>query len=382
MSKTEMTDEFTPLRNGTFTKILDELNDLLSQPLRAVLLGAGCSHCAGLPLMEELTGCVIKYLSDTDSSTAKVLQAVEDLFAGASRQNIEDFMSELVDLMAIAERREYREATSKMIQLGEEEYSHADLVKAYDSIKAAIRHSIISPTTDLKHHRTFVRTLHGSLQFGKSPSKSPVDYFTLNYDTIVEDALALEQVTYVDGFEGGATGWWNPNLFQSTVAKARIHKLHGGIDWRLFEGEVLPRRLRVPGEEDSVLIWPAATKYREAQRDPYAQLISNFRSCLRPQSNSDLVLAILGYSFGDSHINAEIEAGLRECRERVTCLIFTDDSQPTGIVEEWSKSPEYREQVHVYAKGGYFHGDTIHMSDVDLPWWRFEVLARLLGGER
>jgi hypothetical protein len=36
----------------------------------------------------------------------------------------------------------------------------------------------------------------------------------------------------------------------------------------------------------------------------------------------------------------------------------------------------------IYGKRGFWHGDTIEASATDLPWWKFENITRLLGGER
>ena len=41
---------------------LQELENLLTQCRVALLMGAGCSKCAGLPLMDELTDIVQKNL--------------------------------------------------------------------------------------------------------------------------------------------------------------------------------------------------------------------------------------------------------------------------------------------------------------------------------
>ena len=40
------------------------------------------------------------------------------------------------------------------------------------------------------------------------------------------------------------------------------------------------------------------------------------------------------------------------------------------------------EQVLIFAKRGFFHGDQAVTTPTDLPWWKFENLTRLLGGQR
>jgi hypothetical protein len=154
-----------------------------------------------------------------------------------------------------------------------------------------------------------------------------------------------------------------------------------------MSGEPLPRRidknLKLPtGNEQKVLIWPASTKYRETQRDPNAQLSSLARRALRPPSGTQTVLTVCGYSFGDSHINIEIERALRESGGELTVVVFTFDEEPTGDLKRLHEDKEISDQIRIYARKGFFHGASATKSAVDLPWSKFENITRLLGGER
>ena len=310
------TDPLEPFRKSEFTEPVADLEKLLSQSRRVFLMGAGCSKCAGLPLMPELTDIVLKKLEAKPDAHA-VLQGVQCNFENAAGCNIEDYMSELVDLVCIADRRERRAAKNPKVPLGSHSYSADDLLQALAEIKDAIAEAISQTDVKIDVHRQFVRTIHGTLQSGKSGTSQQVDYFTLNYDTLLEDALALERTPLADGFNGGVTGWWDAGAYATFPAHARIFKVHGSIDWCLCDNDVLPRRIRhglgVDGQRERVLIWPASTKYRETQRDPYAQIIGFMRQALRPQSGGEVVLTICGYAFGDAHINIEID---RRCTNR------------------------------------------------------------------
>jgi hypothetical protein len=134
-------------------------------------------------------------------------------------------------------------------------------------------------------------------------------------------------------------------------------------------------------EVERLLIWPAATKYRETERDPFAQIADTMRTSIRPSPNSYVVLTVCGYRFGDSHINAELDRALRESEKRLTLLVFTADSSPRGILKIWHEDSSLRDQVLIHSKNGFFHVKDVS-SPTDLPWWKFEVLVRLLGGER
>jgi SIR2-like domain len=378
-------DDLTPLKEAAFATALNELDDLLTQSGKAFLLGAGCSKCAGLPLTAELTA---KTLASTrlDATTKIILTAIEGLFAGAKAANIEDYLSELVDLVAIAERRGARGATTCTAPLNGVDYSAKQLKDAVDQIKEAIA-EVIDISANLEVHWKFIQAVHRPARPGRNVAIRPVDYLVLNYDTMIESALALQKLRYADGMSGGNSAWWDTATFETDGLAARVLKLHGSIDWSEISGDPLPRRiaksLTLPtGNDRKVLIWPASTKYRETQRDPYAQIASLARRVLRPQSGSQTVLTICGYSFGDAHINIEVERALRESGGELTAVVFTFDEEPIGELKRLHEDKEITDQVRIYARRGFFHGTTVAKSASDLPWFKFENVTRLLGGER
>jgi hypothetical protein len=346
---------------------------------------AGCSKCAGLPLTTELTHEALR--SDALGDTTKaILAAIQDLFAGSGDANIEDYLSELIDLLAIADRRNSRGATQKHIALGRASYDEAQLRLAADQIKRGIA-SVVEKKVSIETHQSFIRAVHRPLRPGKLAPGQIVDYLVLNYDTVLEDALALERVPFADGLDGGVTGWWSPETFDRDGLAARVFKLHGSINWCELPDDPLPRRLGTSlqvaaANERRILIWPASTKYRETQLDPYAQLTARARHVLRPSRGLQCVLVVCGYRFGDAHINLELDRALRESAGHLTIVVFTSDNEPSGQLEKWQKDATVTEQVLVFANRGFFHGTQSVPATKDLLWWKFENITRLLGGER
>lgn len=372
-----------------FHDCLDELDKLMAQSGRAFLIGAGCSKSAGLPLMEELTTKVLEN-GDLDSTARAVLQRTQAGFSGAKRANIEDYLGEIVDLLAIADRRTECGIAECRIPVAGNECTSQQLRDAAEKIKCTIADIIESRDRkiDISIHRSFVQAVHRPRRPGRANGIDPVYYLCLNYDTLLEDALALERVPFSDGLDGGATGWWNPNAFSRDALSSKLYKLHGSIDWCSLDDDPLPRRVASSVDISAhankrILIWPASTKYCETQRDPYAQLMDLARKALRAPPGSQRILLICGYSFGDSHINLEVDRALRESEEQLTTVIFTSDDTPQGQVKLWHEDAEIGKQVLIFARRGFFHGDVRMLSgETDLPWWKFENLTRLLGGER
>jgi hypothetical protein len=381
-------DDLTPIRKAPFVEALDELEKLMSQSNRVFLLGAGCSKCAGLPITSELTERVLSGLGST-SVARGILTAVKNSYSGAKAVTIEDYMSEIVDFLAIASRRERSGAQLNTIELDGRTHRAVDLVATLEEIKKQISLSLDTKDLDISVHRQFVQAIHQTLRLGKSPSTRAVDYVVLNYDTLIEDALALQRIPYTDGFVGGSTGWWESKSYSIPNLGARVLKVHGSIDWCILDDEgKLPRRVRmgngaynlVPREK--VLIWPAATKYIETQRDPFAAIMEIVRRSLRSEVGSQVILTICGYRFADSHINTELDNALRESEERLTLVVFISSESLQGQLKTWVEDPSVSDQVRIYSKGGFFHGTSSFTADKELPWWKFETLTRLLRGER
>ena len=371
-----------------FVEALETLDSLMTQHGKVFLIGAGCSKCAGLPLMEKLTAEVLES-GVLDEDTTKVLNGIRDGFTGASGPNIEDYLSEITDLLAIAERREERGANDVQVSIKDKRYTAQQLRESSEKIKRAISKIIEcnDEKLEIAVHRKFVKAVHRPVRPGKSDGLGCVDYLCLNYDTLIEDALALEQVSFSDGLEGGVTGWWNPAVYKRDGLSSRVFKLHGSINWCEFDGDPLPRR--VSGNvnvqsvgDDRILIWPASTKYRETQRDPFAQLAEHGRKALTAVPGSQKILISCGYRFGDSHINLEIDRALRESDDRLTVVVFTSDNKPQGQLKTWHNDAAVTEQVLIFANRGFYHGRNSTSSDTDLLWWKFENLTRLLGGDR
>ena len=257
---------------------------------------------------------------------------------------------------------------------------------AVEQIKSAIA-KVIDEVVTMDVHWRFVQAVHRPARPGRNVATRPVDYLVLNYDTLIENALALQKLRYADGMSGGNSAWWDTTTFEADGLAARVLKLHGSIDWSEIQGDPLPRRiakgLTLPaGNDRKVLIWPASTKYTETQRDPFAQLASLARRVLHPPPGTQTVLTVCGYSFADSHINIEINRALRESGGELTMAVFTFDEEPAGELKRLHEDKGVTDQIRIYARRGFFHGTTVAKSPHDLPWCKFENVTRLLGGER
>lgn len=331
--------------------IAEQFEKHINSPKQTWLIGAGASFGANIPLMQTLTTEVLSAAREkkfkTDSEALGVLKFVEDDVAIGA--NIEEILTHLGDAIAMADRSRtgavvFAKKSIKKSKLVEVHLGLLELIA--DIVRWGFRQKLLddegevvrpeergtkgNSIIEISMHQDFIRAIFGDSRAGLDIVRSPVEFFTTNYDTLIEDALALERVPFADGFSGGAVGFWSADQYDHDKrAKAVVTKLHGSVDWyrsgimpspllRVREGDLYPRR-----DGGAVMIYPQATKYLNTQLDPFAELFQRFRH--RLAIAKDHVLLICGYSFGDAHINAEIEQAMAAKKSQLTIVAFSDE---------------------------------------------------------
>ena len=368
----------------------DRLADLLRKSTPTFLLGAGCSRSADIPLVTELSQIVLDD-EKVQSSTKSILESVVNAFSGSEPSacaHIEDHLSEIIDYRAIALRREIRRSSEPRVQVGDSVYSASDLLEAIDDIRQSIARSIdrVLSEQEIELHRRFVKAAHQPIRDGRPERDRSVNYIILNYDTLIETALAMERIKYADGLEGGATGWWNPAVFNVADTSAKVYKLHGSIDWREATDDPLGHPVRIgatltvsSNNASRIMIWPAETKYRETRQDPFAQIAEMAWRQLRHGATGPKVLITCGYSFGDAHVNDEIFRCLNEISNlTLVALVSRPNPLEHWPLSEWLENKRVGRRVLSYASNGLWHSKHRLLTGQDLDWWKFEHLTGVL----
>ncbi len=377
-----------------------KIPELLGQPRVSFLIGAGCSACAGLPFMSGLTNQICESLSpgktlNADEKLAyELLQEIKIRFDGLENVSIEDFLSEIQDIDAILQRQNSKGIINPTYPSGSGKYGvlHTQLLLKH--IKEEIRKILGGDITTIKFHRIFCKAIHHDLVKGRNRTKHPVNYFILNYDTLIEDALALEGISFNDGFVGGATAWWDHLRFGgeeyllggNRELEARVYKLHGSIDWIKPEKSEFPIRMRLTlpkdeiiGKGEPVVIYPSSSKYKETQYDPYAQMMMSFRKYLTVTENH--ILAIIGYGFNDEHINIEIHDAIRNSDGALSIVIFYGGDKLSPSLESWLSEEDTNSRILILGKKGIWKdGRELLKASKDIEWYKFENICDLVSG--
>jgi len=383
-----------------FDELLEQLQKLLDGSIQNWLFGAGISVDSNIPLMYPLTERVkTLVMGEADGVPKKIYTAL----AGDLPENshIEHILSHIGDLIALADR-----SRDKNAQFAGETFSIDQLEQLYrlliSHVGTCIRYgyraanaengvdelvgTAESPIVEIEQHRRFVRALFGGR--ANLERRSKISFFTTNYDTLLEDALSMEGKASVDGFTGGAVAYWNPDREFSQPASGgksanKVVKLHGSVDWSRDDSQKLLRNrygVKYLSDPAQILIYPQATKYVETQKDPFATLFAEFRSALK--YHEDNVLCVCGYSFGDNHINEEIQAALKDPANRTTLIAFVREGGQglASPLSDWLGEREVSAKIFVATNRGLYNGsqDRHEPSGGELSWWTFQGMTEFL----
>ena len=394
------------------TDLIEDLSQLFSHGQQIWLLGAGASFESNLPLVSGLTKRVRSKLADVpfegDAHPGTTIGHVIDGLRAdiGDTATIEDVLDHLADHLSIA-RRSASGSTLVSILPPEsnarsEQFSSIELglvrTRILETIRDTLRWGYVHPDNlrtiaegssekpilRIDHHESFVDVLFTVLRAGRQLRVQPIDFFTTNYDTLIEDALALKAIAYHDGFRGGAVAYWDAPINDGSIApddalSARVTKLHGSIDWARVGQHIVRRRIAdsYPEGSTDLLIYPQALKHDLSQREPFDTLFQRFRISLNkplPQ-----VLFVCGYGFGDEPVDQEIELALK--RENSQLTIIACSRKHDGKPAQW-QTEQYGERVYMLTEDGIWRGNdgpflSPHAGQPH-NWWTFTGMTAFL----
>jgi hypothetical protein len=318
-----------------------------------VLTGAGTSVSVGGSTMDFLERAVLetlKMLPKVSANMAAVINArLAPIAPGAkpARLGFEDWLSYLVNGHFIGAAPDspfagvqWRSAASAPTQ--------DDLSWFVEWVRAAIfaecaltlpnAGAATAGPADVAPHLAFLAKL-----VARDSNLGRAHLFTLNYDTLFEQACELLGIQYFDGFTGRADARFDPSVYgldiyyPGEVSEGRVrrfdkflhfYKLHGSIHWQLHDAELRARHpdlspfsgypLLDAAKKAETLqaaavslpavgILPTANKFAQTLTMPFAHLFRAFQIRL---SAPQTFLLVLGYGFGDDHVTRILEAAL------------------------------------------------------------------------
>lgn len=172
----------------------------------------------------------------------------------------------------------------------------------------------------------------------RSKRATPISVFTTNYDLFSECALDELRYPYNNGFMGVTTRRFAPASFDYAFVENmnlkrdawepvpsyfNLIKLHGSISWikGTDEDAVYECFAEDSKAGQRMMIYPSPLKDRSTLMTPYSDL---FRVMENRLVRKNAVLIVIGYSFGDDHINRLIYNALESPSFRLIILNGSD----------------------------------------------------------
>src|SRR5690625_802701 len=202
-----------------------QLDEFLDRPSQMWLFGAGISVNAGIPLMKPLTERVVDLLKNPKKRNNRLPKKQRNLLEKLFKElpddrHIEHFLSHLSDYAALADR-----TSAKRITIRRTSYSLCDLKSLHSKTLTYIAETVRwgfrpatntnaecegnaeNPIVSINEYLDFLDALMLKRREGLDERRPPIQFFTTNYDTLLEDALALKCHPYWDGFSGVAVAF-------------------------------------------------------------------------------------------------------------------------------------------------------------------------------
>jgi hypothetical protein len=146
--------------------------------------------------------------------------------------------------------------------------------------------------------------------------------FTLNYDTLFEQASRKRNFTVIDGFSFSFPRYFSGRNFDYDIVlrdKSRVkeednfitrvfhlYKPHGSVDWeRLKDGNIK----QSDQVTNALMIYPKDSKYENSYEQPFFEMMARFHQNLRREN---VLLICIGFSFNDKHIVTAIKEALTQ----------------------------------------------------------------------
>lgn len=170
---------------------------------------------------------------------------------------------------------------------------------------------------DNKCHREFIKKVAA-----RKPGMPRAQIYTLNYDTLFEQAAQDINYIVLDGFSFTLPRRFNgtnfdydivyrehsrikseesyvPNVFQ-------LFKMHGSINWeKEADGKVIQKE----GTDNPCIIYPASQKYEISYEQPYFEMMAHFQRTLRSEGT---LLIVAGFGFQDKHVQNAIKEAVNQ----------------------------------------------------------------------
>lgn len=281
-----------------------------------LLLGAGASVDAGIPSSPMMIGMIEDLLKRQDWSQFRDLYhqiksailyaaGIKGKFNNDVHYNIETLVNTLYEL----ERNEDHPIYPFVAAWNSRFLTYAgnnfkELRSLREKILEALKGWVQLENPKTAEYYSGLQPFQHDLQF-------PIKVFSLNYDLCVE-SLSTADFRVETGFASVGQSRWEWKRFDETYPEAEfpeiyLYKMHGSINWKRDEtGNLIcvNHSSNIKPEQMQIIF---GRDFKLEAADPYLFYAFEFRRC----SLEARVIVVIGYGFGDEHINKMLVQAIR-----------------------------------------------------------------------
>jgi len=286
---------------------MENLKEILATPKQiGLLLGAGVSKACGLPNIQDITKTVRSKITNDN-----FISLIDD------NETVEDFLNKTQQLKSLLK-------SDKEIN----KLKKDDIIEIEKVIKKEIFIDLSKDVDSDNFYKLVLWFNHINRDYEK-------EIFTLNYDLLVEKALEKAVLPYFSGFVGNVRPFFitdSVDDFQGIYVKQswiKLWKLHGSLNFVKDSDDVIYIDNSGSSNSENLLIYPSMDKYLSSRKAPFISYLDRLRRYL---INKEKIVFVLGYSFGDAHINEVIVNGLNNNHWlSIIVLAFDEPTYKKGI---------------------------------------------------
>lgn len=313
--KNEKNEEVKPSVEQVQIEKRNIYREFFKKPFKNLLIltGAGSSIGVGGKSMYQLWDITERnyFVEEKDSKiiNSDFQTLCSEIRFDYATKNLEALLSQIEGCIRFSEDKE--------IQFKEGKFKLTEIRKQiFETIRIACT---ITTSPENTPHKKFLEKV---LQ--RKQTSPRVKIFTLNYDTLFENAAQSSNAIIIDGFSYTMPRTFSGRYFDYDIVQREgsklkeednfiqrvfhLHKLHGSINW---ETDIISGEVVINSEtKDPLMVYPRDAKYEDSYEQPFFEMMARFQRSLR--QNNDTLLTCIGYSFNDKHINSAIEEALNQ----------------------------------------------------------------------
>lgn len=281
-----------------------------------VLLGAGASVDAGIPHSAEMVRQIEKLIEKEWGQFKDLYNYVRSaiFYADGIRGTFDGNVSYNIERLVVALEELYRREDHPLYpfigawnpRLSQVAGMRFELVSEF---KTKILEKLRTQWIEINDYNE-ASYFQGLARFQKQLN-FPLHVFTLNYDLCVEKAFYAVNNKWPERGFGSERFWAHDNLLADETIESPsmyLYKLHGSIDWIRDQqsGKLTysDSTSKIPANEGELIF---GTAYKLQYVDPFLFLVYQ----LRRLSLEAKLIVVVGYGFGDEHINGILKQALR-----------------------------------------------------------------------